>query len=196
MAPAYDRQWSRYIDATVNATLRRLPALASGQQVLDVGCGTGALLEALAQRHPRVSLSGADPVGSMLDVARQRLPESVGLYQAPADSLPFGTGQFDVLVSTSAFHYFEHPRAAVAEMHRVLKPNGRLVITDWCRDYLSMRLLGAWLRLTRRPFQHIYCGQELQHLLSQSAFADVRVRRYRIDRLWGMMTVTGTARSQ
>src|SRR2546426_5801764 len=74
LAPGYDRRWSSYIQAGVRGTLARLGARPAGA-VLDVGCGTGALLAALAQSEPPlgVRLAGLDPSPEMLAVARSKL---------------------------------------------------------------------------------------------------------------------------
>ena len=192
LAPEYNRRWSRYIEANVRETLKRLPALAEKPRILDVGCGTGVLLAALAERWPHASLAGVDPTGEMLAVAGQRLPLSTNLQQAPAETLPFPDDSFDLVISTSVFHYVGEPEKALLEMHRVLRPGGQVVITDWCRDYLSIRLLGLWLRLTRKPFHHIYRSSELAALLRESGFREAQSERYKTSPLWGMMTLTAT----
>src|SRR5206468_9220731 len=78
LAPGYDRRWSSYIQAGVRGTLARLGARPAGA-VLDVGCGTGALLAALAQSEPPlgVRLAGLDPSPEMLAVARSKLAPAV-----------------------------------------------------------------------------------------------------------------------
>src|SRR5207247_10649198 len=136
LAPGYDRRWSSYIQAGVRGTLARLGARPAGA-VLDVGCGTGALLAALAQSEPPlgVRLAGLDPSPEMLAVARSKLAPAVELRGGWAEGIPYGDATFDVVVSCSVFHYLRRPMAALAEMARVLAPGGRLVITDWCDDY-------------------------------------------------------------
>ncbi len=103
LAPDYDRRWSFYIESTLRETLSRL-GLQPGESLLDVGCGTGVLLEALSAAVPTAQLSGADPSLEMLEVARKRLDEAVLLKQTHAESLPFSDASFDVVVSMNAFH--------------------------------------------------------------------------------------------
>lgn len=188
-ARSYDSRWSAYVRTTTEETVARL-ALQPGDHVLDVGCGTGVLLERLSRVHPAACLSGVDPVAEMLTVARERLDAAVDLRQAWAEELPFDAETFDLVVSGSVFHFIHAPDTALAEMRRVLRPHGRLVISDWCRDYATVRLLDLWLRLTDRAHFRTWGRRDLRRLLEAGGFAVERVDRYRVDWMWGMMTVS------
>jgi ubiquinone/menaquinone biosynthesis C-methylase UbiE len=189
LASRYDRRWWFYVDASIRETLKRMEVRAH-ERVLDVGCGTGALLAALAERAPEAGLSGIDLSPEMLKVARLRLGERAELHQARAERLPFADNGFDLVVSTSVLHYLADASAALLEMRRVLKPGGRLVITDWCHDYLACRLYGMASKLLRRAPVRIYGTEECATLIAGAGFARVRVERYKIDWLWGLMTAS------
>ena len=190
LAPRYDQRWSFYIEATVRETLRRLE-LQPGESLLDVGCGTGVLLEALSASIPDAQLAGVDPSSKMLEVARKRLGEVVLLKESPAESLPFPDEGFDVVVSTNAFHYYRNPRGALEEMARVLCPGGRIVITDWCDDYVACRLCDFWLRVFDRAHFRTYGKKQCGRFLQQAGFTGIRIDRYKINWLWGLMTAVG-----
>ena len=194
LAPHYDRRWSFYTEATVHETLGRLE-LQPGESLLDVGCKTGTLLEALGASIPEVKLSGADPSAEMLDMARNKLGESVILKQCHAKSLPFPDQEFDVVVSTNAFHYFRDPADTLGEVARVLRPTGRLVITDWCDDYVTCRLCDLWLRVFDRAHSRAYGQKQCRQLLAQAGFNVTRIDRYRINWLWGLMTALAQRRA-
>jgi ubiquinone/menaquinone biosynthesis C-methylase UbiE len=187
LAPEYDAKWSFYVEATTRETLARLN-LRPTDRLLDVGCGTGALLQRLSRSHPAALLAGVDPVPEMLAVARRRLPPEVELREGWAERLPFGSEQFDVVVSCNMFHYLRQPVAALREMGRVLRPGGRLVITDWCDDYLACRLCDLYLRLFRPAHFKVYRQRECLRLLRETGHRDVDVDRYKINWLWGLMT--------
>ncbi len=191
LAPRYDAKWSFYIRATLRETLARL-VLGPEDRLLDVGCGTGALLRELARSHPAALLAGVDPVPEMLAVARRGLPPEVELLEGCAERLPFAEGRFDVIVSCNMFHYLRQPAAALAEMARVLRPGGRLVITDWCDDYLACRICDVYLRLFDRAHFRMYGRRECARLLREQGYADVQVDRYKINWLWGLMTAAVT----
>lgn len=193
LAPQYDAKWSFYIEATTRETVERLD-LQAADRVLDVGCGTGALLSSLSRTHEPARLSGVDPVPEMLAIARRRLPAAVELREGWAEKLPFGPQSFDVVVSCNVFHYIERPVAALREMQRVLRLGGRLVITDWCDDYLACRVCDLYLRLFRRTHVKVYRERECVRLLNEAGCRPVEIESYRINWLWGLMTARTTRR--
>lgn len=194
LAPDYDTKWSSYVEATTRETLARL-RLRPTDRLLDVGCGTGALLHRLSQSHAAALLSGVDPVPEMLAVARRRLPPEVELREGWAERLPFEEERFDVVVSCNMFHYIRQPAAALREMGRALKPGGRLIITDWCDDYLACRICDWYLRLFSPAHFKIYREQECLHLLRESGHCDLDIERYKISWLWGLAVAGRTASS-
>jgi len=191
LAPEYDAKWSFYVEATTRETLARL-RLRPTDRVLDVGCGTGALLRRLSESHPAALLSGVDPVPEMLAVARRRVPVEVELREGWAERLPFPEEQFDVLVSCNMFHYIQRPLDALREMRRVLRPGGRLIVTDWCDDYLACRVCSWYLRISGRAKIKVHRQRECLRLLQEAGYREVDAERYRISWLWGLMTASGT----
>jgi SAM-dependent methyltransferase len=189
LAPAYDRRWARYTAATTRETLARL-SLQPGERLLDLGCGTGALLQALAVRGAPSRLSGVDLSPAMVALARARLPVAVRLAVADGAALPFPAGSFDVVVSSSSFHFWPRPDRVLGELGRVLAAGGRLAITDWCGDFLACRLYDRVLRLLDPAHQEVLTLAACGELLSMSGLIDVCVERYRAAWPWGMMTAT------
>jgi ubiquinone/menaquinone biosynthesis C-methylase UbiE len=190
-AQTYDEKWAFYVEATTRETLRRMPMTARSR-VLDVGCGTGELLRRLRAKYTDAFLAGLDPVPEMLAVAANKLSGKEDLRIGYADSLPWPSGSFDVVVSCNMFHYISHPVDALREMARVLRPGGVVVLTDWCDDYLACRICNLYLRLTNRAFYKTYQQAECLALLREADFTDVRLERYKINWLWGLMTAVVT----
>lgn len=188
LAPDYDRRWRSYIRASTDETLARLP-LPHGARLLDVGCGTGILLAAIARAYPDAALSGLDPVAAMLEQARARLRGAAALQQGWAECLPYADRSFDRVVSSSAFHYVDRPAAALAEMKRVLREGGVLLITDWCADFLGTRLLDRYLSLSDRAHHRAYRGDEFLRMLQEAGLSEGHVERYRVGPAWGLMSV-------
>ncbi len=191
LAREYDRRWARYVEASVVGSLRRID-LAGVRDVLDVGCGTGTLLERATRAHPG-RFAGLDLSLEMLEAARRKLGARAGLVAGSAATLPFRSRAFDLVVSTSTLHHWRDPVAAFAEIRRVLRPRGRVAITDWCGDSLLTRLRDRVLRRLEPAHGRVWRSVELAALLADAGFTDVRIERWRIGVRWSLMT--GTARA-
>jgi ubiquinone/menaquinone biosynthesis C-methylase UbiE len=106
----------------------RLAGDVEGLQVLDAGCGSGPLMEAL--RSGGAVVSGFDLSPAMVELARRRLGADADVRVADlAAPLPYPDGGFDVVVASLSLHYVEDWAAALGELRRVLKPGGRLVVS-------------------------------------------------------------------
>ena len=105
--------------------------------VLEIGCGSGAMAAEVLRRHPDVHVTATDFDQSMVDAAGRRLSEfgsRVEVRQADATALPFQDGTFDVVLSFIMLHHVLEWELAVAEMARVLRPNGNLIGYDLLDD--------------------------------------------------------------
>lgn len=188
LAGEYDSRWKFYTEATARKTLSVI-TLKSQDRVLDIGCGTGILLHYLSESYPGIQLSGIDPVKEMLAVARQRLPSSADLREGWAEYLPFSDHHFDVVFCCSMFHYIGDPATALHEIRRVLRPGGMLIMTDWCKDYLTIRISEFFLKTFDKAYCHSYRSGDIINLLQKSNFTILKWERYKINTWWGMMTI-------
>lgn len=99
----------------------------AGRQILDVGCGSGPVFASLRDRGATVT--GLDASSGMLKIARTRLGPDAALHHRDlADPLPFPDDAFDDVVACLVLHYLEDWTAPLAELRRVLKPGGRLIV--------------------------------------------------------------------
>jgi SAM-dependent methyltransferase len=97
--------------------------------VLDLGCGTGNQLVADLAAHPSARLAGLDRFSGMLRHARAK-SAAVAWVRGDAASLPFSDGAFDFVTCQFMFHHVERKGSAVREILRVLRPGGRLVMSN------------------------------------------------------------------
>lgn len=110
------------------ARLADAAALAPGQSVLDVACGTGVVGRTVAARlNHRGRVVGVDLNPAMLAVARRADPR-VTWQDGDAAALPFGDGEFDRTLCQAALMFFPEPITALREMRRVTRPGGRVVV--------------------------------------------------------------------
>ncbi len=162
--------WTRSLQRKVIFIMRPRP----NEAILDVGCGTGAALRMLLRRHHRGKLAGVDLSPQMLRKARRKLGLDADLRLADAASLPFRTENFDIVMSTAAFHHFPEPGKAVQEMARVLKRGGRLYIAD-LNFYLP---LFNWLWERIEPgCVRVYPREEMRRLLAQAGLKGIEQER-------------------
>ena len=102
LAADYDSRWSYYVRATTDATMQRLPNTLG--DILDIGCGTGALLSRLQCTQSASQLTGVDASTEMLEIARARLHPDITLHESWAEELPFDDCTFDTVASCNMFH--------------------------------------------------------------------------------------------
>jgi len=128
LRPQDDAWWVRFEAMVRLGDLR-------GRRVLDVGCGTGALAAALAERA-NAKVWGVEPSEEMRAVARMRLPRSIGVRAGSAEELPFRDGWFDGVTFSLVIHLVDR-EAAFAEAARVLAPGGRIVIVTFAPEHFD-----------------------------------------------------------
>ena len=175
-APAYDlplvQQWVyRPAHDEVIAVLR-----AHGcRKVADIACGTGILADRIERELGPEQVFGVDMSEGMLAKAKAR-SAVVTWLRGPAESLPFGDGALDAVVTTSAFHFFDQP-ATLREFHRVLAPGGvAAVATISPRQHLA---LTRFIDTERAP-AHNPTPDEMRELFTGAGFTLIdqhRVRR-------------------
>lgn len=98
------------------------------ERAIDVGCGAGALALALAPLVGEVV--GVDRVPELLELARERAPGNARFVEADATSLPFEDASFDLAGTLRTLHHVRRPELVVAELARVARPGGRVLVID------------------------------------------------------------------
>lgn len=123
--------WGRYWGAfarPVWAPLLDAAGIGPGSRVLDVGCGSGELLEHLQDQGALPS--GVDPAARMVELARTRAA-GADVRVGEIEDLPFDDGAFDALLAVNAFQFAQDPDDALAEAARVLAPDGVVGLAGW-----------------------------------------------------------------
>jgi ubiquinone/menaquinone biosynthesis C-methylase UbiE len=165
------------------ALIRAALGAEKGDRVLDVGCGPGFYVaELLESVGPAGSVVGVDPSPDMLSVAARRAEghANVEFYEGRATAVPVAGPSFDRALSVQVLEYVADVPAALAEMRRVLRPGGRLVIwdVDWATvswQALDRALMRRALEAFDRHLVHPSLPQTLSASLRDAGFADVHM---------------------
>lgn len=196
LALDYDQRWRRYVDATLNATLEGL-SFRGDESLLDLPAGTGKLVGRLLEKWPDMEITGVDLSPRMLDQARAKpFAARAKWVQADVCCLPFDDASFDHALCVNSFHYFPSPLESIKELRRVLRPDGDLILVDWCDDYLTCKLCSLWLRWTDPAFYMTYSLSRCRSLLQQAGFDVVSARTFRTLRIWGLMRLVARKQKQ
>ena len=180
----YESRWYRYsrmatclfgLSFHEEYTLISNTANLKGQEaLLDLACGPGTYTRPFAKQLPQGFVVGVDLSVPMLSYASSRAQQescqNVMFLHAHAEKLPFPDGEFDHLNCCGALHLFSDLPAALAEMHRVLKPGGKLTATayrNWIPGATAKKLV-AWHY--RRFGTNFFHREELEELMQGAGF--------------------------
>jgi SAM-dependent methyltransferase len=156
--------WYRGLRANLQALAG---APGAGAALLDAGCGTGGTLRHLGVAAPGMRLYGMDYDRQACVLARSKC--DCPIAAGSIDALPFATGAFDVILSADVLcHRSVDEPAALAELHRCLKPGGRLILNLPAYDWLTS-VHDARVHTARR-----YTARGVARLLGRHGFGDVR----------------------
>lgn len=99
--------------------------------LLDVGCGTGPMIQLLCGKYPDKHYTGIDITPKMIETANaKRLPNTV-FKVGDSENLPFEDNSFDTVICSNSFHHYPNPQKFFDGVHRVLKNGGRLILRDY-----------------------------------------------------------------
>ncbi len=165
-------QWDRLRDDLFGERfhLAALPAFADSEWTFgDLGCGTGQLTAALAPFVHHVI--AVDASAAMLQAAKKRLHgfDNVELRRGDLEALPIDDGRLDAATLALVLHHLPEPDRALADVARVLKPRGRLLIVD---------MLPHDRESYRQQMGHVWLGfsdEHVRRILDESGFGDVRI---------------------
>lgn len=148
-APGYDVLFPSIVYQAIHQRLLEFVELPKPCQVLDLGCGTGKLLNRLAQHYPQLWGVGLDFSGEMIRLARQRNQHRPRLLfiQGTADQIPRADHSVDAVFSSISFLHYPDPDRVMAEIHRVLKPGCKFYLAD-----LTPGLLTQWRSRSKERF--------------------------------------------
>jgi len=149
--------WSSFVPVEIMTTppaakLVKFAAVAAGQRVLDVACGTGVVAITAARAGAKVS--GLDLTPKLLERARENAAVAsvdVDFFEGDAEALPYPDASFDVVLSQYGHMFAPRPAIALREMLRVLKPGGRVAFSTWPPEHFTGGLFALIARSMPPP---------------------------------------------
>ena len=132
-APGYDCLFTTVFYQAVHKRLLEYVQLSEEANILDLGCGTGRLVDRIAKQFPTVTATGLDLSDQMIHQARSRnrYPQRLRFTPGNVESLPFAEHQFDAVFCTISFLHYPHPQLVFEEINRVLRPSGCFYLADY-----------------------------------------------------------------
>lgn len=183
---AFDAQAPTYDRTDKGAHARRLypHVLAALEDVregelLDVGCGTGALARLVLEGGPKRRVTGLDLAPAMVAQARAALDgfgDRACVVEGDSDRLPFHDESFDAAYCNDSFHHYPDPGKAAFEVWRVLRPGGLFVVGDCALPAPARAIMNATMRFSSEGDVRIYSRKEYERILGRW-FSDVTWRR-------------------
>jgi len=149
----------------------------AGEHILDVGCGTGAALDAVLRRAA-VRATGIDPSRVMAAMAAERLDGRALVLRTRIETMPFGPGMFDGIMLLNMLYFCDAKARQLARIRETLKPGGRAVAYVTHRDSMS-----RWA-FTREGLHRLYDERDLRELFLAAGFAscDISVQAVPVTR--------------
>jgi ubiquinone/menaquinone biosynthesis C-methylase UbiE len=147
LTPLYDPLIRWFMpESRFKSQLIKQAHIHEGHRVLDLGCGTATLTILIKQTHPDAEVTGLDGDAKILEIARQKAAKSgirITLDEGMAFNLPYAENSFDRALSSLVLHHLteDNKRRALAEVFRVLKPDGEFHVADFRRQNKSLPTL-------------------------------------------------------
>lgn len=162
--------------------------LHKGEKILDVACGTGIVTRLAAEKvGDKGKVDGLDINLGMLEVAKAVTPKDEGIewHEASAASIPLPDNSFDVVMCQMGLQFVDDKPGALKEMHRVMKPEGRLVLNvpgpktgvmDVLDNALEKHISSDAARFVETTFS-LYDSEEIKNMLIRAGFHNIKVEQ-------------------
>lgn len=175
-ADKYDSEYYSRHARTVYPNLLKILSETPYESALDLGCGTGEVIYRILEADSSKKIYGLDISENMIEVSRKKLGDRATLVLGDSEYLPFDDNFFDKVYCCDSFHHYPNPENVLAEIKRVLKPNGVFVMCDYYQSPILRLLMNIFIRYTNEGDVKIYSEKEIHGMLSKY-FSGVELKR-------------------
>lgn len=201
---------SKWGELPLHQKIPELCHLKATDKVLDIGCGSGAAVRAIAEKLSHGQVIGIDPTRKVLEIASKLTPMATGVTRATTDnerirfihagaeSIPLENDSLDLVLAVNSFHHWADVQAGLSEVLRVLKPMGKFVIIDDIWDEMPEYAAQACPSLPAKDEQgsvaelakaltpsmtELKLVEVIKRSMAQAQFAGVNSREYRMNEI-------------
>ena len=135
---------------------------------LDIGCGTGSLLNLVYQSNPNINLYGIDLSEEMIRIAKRKLPKGTNLSIGDSEKLPYENGTFQMISCTFSFHHYPNPEKVINEINRVLTFRGKLILVDAVMSFPLLQLANLLIRFSKKGDYKFYSRSQYLNLMANA----------------------------
>lgn len=151
--------------------------------LLDAGCGTGAMLGLFKKDCPEKRYAGIDFSEKMIETAKKKQLEDVQFFVGDCEALPFDKDSFDVVTCSMSFHHYPEPEKFFMSLQRVLRSGGRLILRDmasdsglvmWLINHVEIPIVN---KVLKKGDVHCYTKKDIDRLCIASG---LKLERYEV----------------
>lgn len=151
--------------------------------LLDAGCGTGAMLAMFGKDCPDKNYTGIDLSEKMIQTAKKKKLDGIRFVAGDCENLPFADNSFDVVTCSTSFHHYPNPEKFFRSLQRVLRPGGRFILRDmaakgrvtmWFINHIEIPFVN---KVLHKGDVHVYSEKDIQQLCDVSG---MRLESYEV----------------
>lgn len=172
-AKTYDNFFNHLFFSNSNRKISGFLPLDKKTLILDVGSGTGNLIELLIKRKD-YKITGLDLSPEMVKISKNKFTKNknVTIIEGSALKMPFKNNKFDLVTCLHSFHHHPNSLKSLREMYRVLKPGGTIIILDAFKDGIFRKIFCGIVELVEGKVFH-YTKTELKNLFVKTSLTDI-----------------------
>lgn len=177
-AAEYDRNESIHYSKYPKISCKNVSGLLADKsfaKLLDIGCGTGYLIDMLKKQHKDTVYYGLDLSPEMLKNAKKKFDDSVYLKEGSAMELPYDNNCFDIVTCIQSFHHYPDPEKAMAEAYRVTAHGGLYILSDTgCGGAIKWIENHMLLKMANTGDYQVSSRQDMEKLMKSAGFEIVK----------------------